>query len=786
MSSTKHGRQIIDADAHFTVDPISRIITNDDPKKNTIIQGDHNSERFTFKTPRYIDGHDMLSCDNVRVAYINTEVAGRNKQHATGVYLVSDLALDPSNDKYVTCSWLISKNATEYTGILNFMLIFSCMDGELVKYRWKTNVFESINVAPSLDSDLIFEAEYLDVIEQWKNSVKDEFSVSLEESAKHHYGEFKEVLRDEMATEFDAMQDELDERFQTKSDSLDEQIDGFDDILRTEITGMDHEIDTLKSRMNMFASLKEGSTTGDAELADIRVGADGTTYPSAGEAVRKQIDNFVSGVGRIWRAKGTSKEQYVHIIAPFSVSEGEKVRLDLYKAEPYDAPGLYGYVAEEGVGAYSFGPIELGTFIDIPKDFESLHVVFDSAEGVNFEYDFRMMLTKGDDILSNLIQQADAIENIRTGTESNATEIAECNTKIVAHETTLKNLRDVMIYYNEVDPTAFTLGSYIVSDTGAVRPSEYMDASDYLYLRRNTKYYFGNMYSTSFYAFYDMNYNFVSEPDAVVIPNSNNWGGIIEVGDSDLYFRGCTAIGTADTGWLSKYVNEKRQYGQTSYEDHIKRQLKNEKLNGKKVLVMGDSISTDYYGEYEKWVTHLINEGYFPADTNNDSVHATGFIARYDDANPDDFIARIKAVEDPSSYDLVIVFGGVNDYISSVPLEDYKTAVNTYFDYLINNFTQARICVLTPLETRWCRSENQAGETLESYCAYLLDVAHDYCIPVLDLTHESGFCAHIESFSNRWTLIPKGYTSNDGVHPTEEYEKKYLAPMIWHFIEGLI
>ena len=71
MGNTKHGRQIIDADAHFTIDPVTRNIANNAPEKNTILQGDHNSERFTFKIPRHIDGHDMLTSNNVRIPYIN-------------------------------------------------------------------------------------------------------------------------------------------------------------------------------------------------------------------------------------------------------------------------------------------------------------------------------------------------------------------------------------------------------------------------------------------------------------------------------------------------------------------------------------------------------------------------------------------------------------------------------------------------------------------------------------------------------------------------------------------
>ena len=74
-----------------------------------------------------------------------------------------------------------------------------------------------------------------------------------------------------------------------------------DSSLSSKVTQNTNDISELKtadnvlsSRIDAFASLTEGSTTGDVELQDIRVKADGTTATSAGNAVREQFNELKS------------------------------------------------------------------------------------------------------------------------------------------------------------------------------------------------------------------------------------------------------------------------------------------------------------------------------------------------------------------------------------------------------------------------------------------------------------------------------------------------------------
>ncbi len=164
-----HIHSVYDNDTHFKIDTATREIKNESGKV-VIIQHDHDSERFTFEIPRMVEDHDMSICNVVQVHYLNIDAAtGTNEP---GVYEVGDLQISPDSDDVVICSWLISRNATQFVGSLNFVVRFRCVaDDGTIEYEWATAIHKGINVCESIYNADAIVAEYADVLEKWRASL---------------------------------------------------------------------------------------------------------------------------------------------------------------------------------------------------------------------------------------------------------------------------------------------------------------------------------------------------------------------------------------------------------------------------------------------------------------------------------------------------------------------------------------------------------------------------------------------------------------------------------------
>ena len=166
-----HEHKIYDSDAHFVIDPVTRQLTTES-KKVTLLQYDHNSERFTFQLPRYVEGHDMSLVDLAEVHYINASSGGRGQN--VDIYPITDLQVSKDSENVVICSWLISQNATQLSGSLTFGLRFACTNefNEII-YQWSTVVYTNLTVVPGLNNsgEILADVDSSDILASWKEEI---------------------------------------------------------------------------------------------------------------------------------------------------------------------------------------------------------------------------------------------------------------------------------------------------------------------------------------------------------------------------------------------------------------------------------------------------------------------------------------------------------------------------------------------------------------------------------------------------------------------------------------
>ncbi len=216
-------------------------------------------------------------------------------------------------------------------------------------------------------------------------------------------------------------------------------------------------------------------------------------------------------------------------------------------------------------------------------------------------------------------------------------------------------------------------------------------------------------------------------------------------------------------------------------------------LKGLKVNFLGDSITEGVGTSSPDYIYHfrLGRECGF-AEVRNYGISGTrialqkGTPARpkddYVDVNS--FCERFSAMLDA---DLVVVFGGTNDYgHGDAPLgvntdrtpETFYGACHTLFSGLKKKYSNRPIVIMTPIRRREETRVNAYGETvhLKTYVEILSAVADKYELPVLDLYHNSALQPEKEGFWENY--IP------DGLHPNDN-GNDVIANELRAFLERL-
>ena len=272
---------VIDSDVRFLIDPAKRTISNQNSTKLILIQGDHNSERFSFEIPRTVEGHDMSLCNVIRIHYINT--CSKTRSTSCDIYEPDDMTVSTGstgNTEVVHFSWLIANTATVYAGSLAFAIEFQCVVGDKIVYSWHTAPNTTITISDGISNTEAIVEDYSDILTTWWLRIFANATLPIEihdmESFAALNGETKNgtlyLLEDDPTLEeiekvIETMEEHL-EQYETLDKNLTEHLEKYTELDKNiadhfeEYESLLVKINELEERVN---ALEKGSSTGECE-----------------------------------------------------------------------------------------------------------------------------------------------------------------------------------------------------------------------------------------------------------------------------------------------------------------------------------------------------------------------------------------------------------------------------------------------------------------------------------------------------------------------------------------